>query len=258
MTPINSLAQLGKPMEIHEITQRKHKAKQLDEVNFSAIPGALAGIAKQAITGQTTTAVPGQERNVAYDVTDDLVKQQANSAYQTWQQAVQAKLQEFGVSDASKLSRREIETTLKNYVEQRLLDGRQSIDTLQGQPAITNSIKQTMQTIVLNTLSNDWKDPKTADAWMRLVKGLRIAQSQDVRQMSATGQLPGAAAGGGGISLNPQTQRIAQQIAPYTTQMARLLPTNYNSAQVPPTNNATVNAILANLGLLKGYNPGKP
>jgi hypothetical protein len=245
-------------MEIHEITQRKHKSKKLDEVNFGAIPGALAGIAKQAVTGQTTSAVPGQEQNVAYKVTDDLVKQQANSAYQTWQQAVRAKLQEFGVSDASKLSRREIETTLKNYVEQRLMAGQQNIDSLKAQPTITNTIRQTMETIVLNTLDNKWQDPTTGDAWMRLVKNLRMSQFQGVKQMTASGQVSGPAAGGGGITLNPQTLRIAQQIAPYTAQMARLLPTNYNSAQVPPTANATVNAILANLGLLKGYNPGKP
>ena len=240
-------------MKLFEITQT------VNEVNWGAIPGALGGIAKQAITGQTPSAVPGQERNVAYDVTNDLVKKQANAAYQTWQRAVQAKLKEFNLSDASKLPRREIETTLKNYVEQSLLGGFQSIDSLQGQPAVTNSIKQTMQTIVLNTLANDWKDPKTGDAWMRLAKGLRIAQAQDVKQMATVGQNAGAAAaGGGGITLNPQTQRIAQQIAPYTAQMARLLPSNYNASRVPPTSNATVNAILANLGLLKGYNPGKP
>lgn len=245
-------------MEIHEITQLKRKAKKLDEVDLGAAVAGLGSIAAQAITGRATTAVPGQERNVAYNVTDDLMKRQGASAYQTWQQAVQAKLQEFKVSDASELPRREIETTLKNYIEQRLLAGRQSIDTLQGQPAITNSIKQTMQTIVLNTLDNKWKSPNTADAWMRLVKGLRIAQSQDVRQLAATGQIPGAATGGGGITLNSQTERLSQLVAPYTASIARVLPSNFNSTQVPPTNNPSVNAILANLGLLKGYNPGKP
>ena len=231
-------------MKLHEITL------PVTEVNLGAIPGALAGIAKQAIMqnpGQDTpragpVAVPGQEQNVAYALTNDLIKKQGQSAYSTWQQAVQAKLGEFGVSDANQLPRREIETTIKNYVEQRLLDG-QSLDSIQSLPALTNSIRQTMQTIVLNTMNNQWKDPKTADAWMRLVKGLRIAQAQDVKQMAASGQLPSS------TGVDAETQQLQRQFAGQISAM-KAAARNHRQ-QINPTSNKLINAIAGSLGLVR-------
>lgn len=251
-------------MEIHEITRRR--AEQLDEVNWGAIPGALAGIAKQGIQQALDpnrdrfgpVAAVGQETQAVNAMTDTIVKNQANAAYQTWQQAIQTKLQQSGQSDVAKLGRNDIENTLKNYVNQRLTPGGQSVDMLSGPPVIKNSIKRTMDTIVANTLANKWKSPETAAAWMRLVKTVRMSINQtDTGQPGQSGTA-GPSNTPGGVSLNPATQRIAQSISPYTTSIARLLPSNYNATQISPTNNSSVNAILANLGLLKGYKPGTP
>jgi len=264
-------------MEIHEITRLK--AQKLDEISLGAIPGAVAGKVKQAAgavkqvaTGPTAqalggiasqyiqqkmnpygepsgpTAAVGQERNVAYALTDPLVKQQAAQAYQSWQQGVQAKLQEFGQSDASKLGQREIATMLQTYVDQRLMPSSQTVGNLQGHPAIANSIKKSMDTITLNTLANKWKDPKTADAWMQLVKTIRISQFQTPTgpaQSRGTGQTQTAQA----TQLTPQAQAHLQAMAPGIQALQGYWPRG-QTTKVPATSNQAVNALLSGMGLL--------
>jgi hypothetical protein len=226
-------------MKLHEITL------PVNEVNVGAIPGALADIARQAIMRNPESdrvgpvATPGQEQNMAYALTNDLVKKQGQSANQVWQQAIQAKLEEFGVSDAGQLPRKEIEKTLTDYINRSLLAG-QSVANIQGQPVLLNSIQQTMQTIVLNTMNNQWKDPKTADAWMRLVKGLRIAQAQDVKQMQSAVGNTGA---------DPETQQLQKRFA---TQIAAMKSsTQRHNQSIRPTPNRLINAIAGALGLMQ-------
>jgi hypothetical protein len=240
-------------MEIHEITRLK--AQKLDEVNFSAIPGALGGMVKQAIMnpGQERVgpvAAVGQEKAVAKALTDPIVKQQAASAYQTWQNGVTAKLKEFNKSDASQLGRNEIETMLKNYVDQRLMPRNQSVDSLGGLPVVKNAIKRAMEPIILNTLANKWRDPSNADAWMKLIKAIRIAAFQ-----STAGQSVGAVTGQSqpqaqqATQLTPQAQAHLQAMAPGIQALQGYWPRG-QTTKVPATSNQAVNAVLSGLGLL--------
>lgn len=245
-------------MEIHEITRLK--AQKLDEVNFSAIPGALGGMVKQAIMnpGQERVgpvAAVGQEKAMAKALTDPIVKQQASASDQTWQNGVTAKLKQFNKSDASQLGRNEIETMLKNYVDQRLMPGKQSVDSLGGLPVVKNAIKRAMEPIILNTLANKWRDPSNADAWMKLIQAIRIAAFQ-----SAAGQSVGAVTGRGAATqiqptaqqatqLTPQAQAHLQVLAPGIKELQKHWPQG-QTTKVPATSNQAVNALLSGMGLL--------
>ena len=189
-------------MEIHEITRLK--AQKLDE---GPKLQALGGMAKQYIQQKLNpnqdrfgpVAAVGQEKAVAKALTDPVVNQLADQAYQSWQQGVQAKLQQFKKSDASQLGRNEIETMLNNYVDQRLLPGSLTIDSIGGPPVVKNAVKRAMEPIILNTLANKWRDASTANAWMKLIQAIRIVIFQ-----TPTGQP-------GGIGqIQPQTQQATQ------------------------------------------------
>jgi len=247
-------------MEIHEITRLK--SQKLDEVNFSAIPGALGGIVKQAIMSPAATgtdpprvgpmAAIGQEKTAANAVTNDLYAKAAKQADQNWRKGVMTQLANFKYNTQN-WNRTDIETMLRDYVQNRLLPGQQISD-----PKVDNQIRKiAYKTSSLGSLSTpaDMKkwDQLAAD-WPALMTAIRDAQATQ----PVAAQNTGVSNAPGSVSLNPATQAIAQTIAPYTTSIARLLPSNYNSTQISPTNNSSVNAILANLGLLKGYKPGTP
>jgi hypothetical protein len=238
-------------MEIHEITRLK--PQQLDE---GPTLQALGGIAKQYIQQKINpnqdrfgpVAALGQEKAMAKALTDPLVKQLAAQAYQTWQQAVQAKLQQFKKSDASQLGRNEIETMLNNYVNQRLMPNQISVDDLGGLPVVKNTIKRAMEPIILNTLANKWRDASTADAWMKLSQALRIAAFQiPPKQNSNTGQTQYQSQQA--TQLTPVAQAYLQQMGPGIRELQLYWPQG-QTTKVPATNNQAVNALLAGMGLL--------
>ena len=184
---------------------------------------------------------------MAKALTDPIVKQQAAASDQAWQNGVAAKLKQFNKSDANELGRNEIETMLKNYVDQRLMGG-QTVDSLEGLPVVKNAIKRAMEPIILNTLANKWRDPRNADAWLKLIQAIRIARFQTAsRQSVRTGQTQYQSQQA--TQLTPAAQAYLQQMGPGIRELQQYWPQG-QTTKVPATNNQAVNALLAGMGLL--------
>jgi len=157
-------------MKLHEITL------PLNEVNWGAIPGALGGIAKQAMGIEPAPALPGQERRAGMQLTSPLFQQQAQSMKRTWAAAVQAEMAARGVTDIRKLPPNRLQDIMKSYIEDRLFAGRMRIQDLSA--PLPNMINQVTQSIVNN--SADLRDPALNKSFEDLAKYVQNALASDV------------------------------------------------------------------------------
>lgn len=226
-------------MQISDITQRKKKP--ISEVNWGAIGGALAGIAGQAITGNTPQAAPGQEAKVAKQLNAPSQNIQIDSVQKTWSKAVAAKMAELGVTDTKLLNTQMLTDLATEYIQNRLFAGQTTIASLA--PRHRNRIQQDINNVVAATQSNNASSLKTA-----LEKTVNDIHSATMnRVFSNQYHQPGAASPG--AQLTPATQVMMQRMAPQIAQLQQRWPAGQNQ-QVAPTNNQAVNALLAGLGLL--------
>ena len=236
-------------MEIHEITRLK--AQKLDEVNFSAIPGALGGMVKQAIMtpGQDRVgpvAAVGQEKAVASQLTSDLYAKAAKQADQNWRKGVMTQLANFKYNTQN-WNRTDIETMLRDYVQNRLLQGRQISD-----PKVDNQIRKiAYKTSGLGSLSTptDMKkwDQLSAD-WPTLMTAIRDARAtQPVTGRGAATQIQTTAQQA--TQLTPQAQAHLQTLAPGIKSLQQVWPAG-QTTRVPATSNQAINALLSGMGLL--------
>lgn len=225
-------------MKLHEITL------PLNEVNLGAIPGAIGGMIKQAVTGNTPQALPGQERRAGMQLTTPLFQQQAQSMKRTWAAAVQAEMAARGVTDIRKLPSNRLQDIMKSYIEDRLFAGRMRIQDLSA--PLPNMINQVTQSIVNN--SADLSDPALNKSFEDLAKYVQNAMASDVFSRGKRGA-PGVPAPGGtsGVS-DPEIQQLQQQFAREISMM-QSAGRRYNQA-IRPTPNKLINAVAGGLGLL--------
>lgn len=225
-------------MKLHEITL------PLNEVNLGAIPGAIGGMIKQAVTGNTPQALPGQERRAGMQLTTPLFQQQAQSMKRTWAAAVQAEMAARGVTDIRKLPPNRLQDIMKGYIEDRLFAGRMRIQDLSA--PLPNMINQVTQSIVNN--SADLSDPALNKSFEDLAKYVQNAMASDVFSRGKRG-VPGVPAPGGTSSASdPEIQQLQQRFAREISMM-QSAGRRYNQA-IRPTPNKLINAVAGGLGLL--------
>ena len=173
-------------MKLFEITQT------VNEVNWGAIPGALGGIAKQAMGIEPAPALPGQERRAAKQLAAPLTKQQADSMKKTWAAAVQAEMAARNVNDIRLLPANRLRQIMTSYIENRLFDGRMRIADLNS--PFPTRINQVTQSIINN--SADLSDPSLDQSFQELAKYIQNAMASDVFTRSQRGVAGAPAAGG--------------------------------------------------------------
>ena len=220
-------------MKLFEITQT------VNEVNWGAIPGALGGIAKQAMGIEPAPALPGQERRAAKQLAAPLTKQQAESMKKTWAAAVQAEMAARNVNDIRLLPANRLRQIMTSYIENRLFNGRMQIADLSA--PLPNMINQVTQSIINN--SADLSDPSLDQSFQELAKYIQNAMASDVFTRGQRG-----VAGGVAGASDPEIQQIQQQFA-REIQTMQSLGRRYNQP-IRPTQNKLINAIAGGLGLL--------
>jgi len=231
-------------------------SQKLDEVNFSAIPGALGGIVKQAIMSPAATgtdpprvgpvAAIGQEKTAANAITNDLYAKAAKQADQAWRKGVMAQLANFKYNTQN-WNKTDIEDMLRNYVQNRILRGQQISD-----PNVYNQIRKIAdKTSGLGSLSTpaDMKkwDQLTTE-WPTLMTAIRDAQNKtpkagQPRRGIAPIQSQQA------TQLTPAAQAHLQAMGPGIQALQGYWPQG-QTTRVPATSNQAVNALLSGLGLL--------
>ena len=220
-------------MKLYEITQT------VNEVNWGAIPGALGGIAKQAMGIEPAPALPGQERRAAKQLAAPLTKQQADSMKKTWAAAVQAEMAARNVNDIRLLPANRLRQIMTSYIENRLFNGRMRIADLNS--PFPTRINQVTQSIINN--SADLSDPSLDQSFQELAKYIQNAMASDVFTRGQRG-----VAGGVAGASDPEIQQIQQQFA-REIQTMQSLGRRYNQP-IRPTQNKLINAIADGLGLL--------
>ena len=221
-------------MKLFEITQT------VNEVNWGAIPGALGGIAKQAMGIEPAPALPGQERRAAKQLAAPLTKQQADSMKKTWAAAVQAEMAARNVNDIRLLPANRLRQIMTSYIENRLFNGRMRIADLNS--PFPTRINQVTQSIINN--SADLSDPSLDRSFQELAKYIQNAMASDVFTRVQRGVAGAPAAG----ASDPEIQQIQQQFA-REIQTMQSLGRRYNQP-IRPTQNKLINAIADGLGLL--------
>lgn len=225
-------------MKLFEITQ------PVNEVNWGAIPGALGGIAKQAMGIEPDPALPGQERRAAKQLVAPLTKQQADSMKKTWAAAVQAEMAARNVNDIRLLPANRLRQIMTSYIEDRLFAGRMRIADLNS--PFPTRINQVTQSIINN--SADLSDPSLDQSFQELAKYIQNAMASDVFTRGKRG-VPGMPAPGGTADASdPEIQQIQQQFAREIALM-QSAGRRYNQP-IQPTRNKLINAIADGLGLL--------
>lgn len=225
-------------MKLFEITQ------PVNEVNWGAIPGALGGIAKQAMGIEPAAALPGQERRAAKQLAAPLTKQQADSMKKTWAAAVQAEMAARNVNDIRLLPANRLRQIMTSYIENTLFAGRMRIADLNS--PFPTRINQVTQSIINN--SADLSDPSLDQSFQELAKYIQNAMASDVFTRSQRGVAGAPAAGGVAGAGDPEIQQIQQQFA-REIQTMQSLGRRYNQP-IRPTQNKLINAIADGLGLL--------
>ena len=220
-------------MKLFEITQT------VNEVNWGAIPGALGGIAKQAMGIEHAPALPGQERRAAKQLAAPLTKQQADSMKKTWAAAVQAEMAARNVNDIRLLPANRLRQIMTSYIENRLFNGRMRIADLNS--PFPTRINQVTQSLINN--SADLSDPSLDQSFQELAKYIQNAMASDVFTRGQRG-----VAGGVAGASDPEIQQIQQQFA-REIQTMQSLGRRYNQP-IRPTQNKLINAIADGLGLL--------
>lgn len=225
-------------MKLFEITQ------PVNEVNWGAIPGALGGIAKQAMGIEPAAALPGQERRAAKQLAAPLTKQQADSMKKTWAAAVQAEMAARNVNDIRLLPANRLRQIMTSYIENTLFAGRMRITDLNS--PFPTRINQVTQSIINN--SADLSDPSLDQSFQELAKYIQNAMASDVFTRGRRGVAGAPAAGGVAGAGDPEIQQIQQQFA-REIQTMQSLGRRY-SQPIRPTQNKLINAIAGGLGLL--------
>jgi hypothetical protein len=220
-------------MEISEITQGKKK--KINEVNWGAIGGALAGIAKQSVTGQTPRAAPGQEAKVAKQLVQPITALQKESVKKTWQQMVSAEMARRKITDPQNIPAADLKRILSGYVTTYLLNNRIDVNALSGRHQ--NRVDQDLNQIVTQTQANDAN--ALGQSLEKLVSDIQSATMNQA--FSAGSRRP---------QLTPQATVMMQRMAPQIAMLQQSWPQGMTQ-MVSPTDNQAVNALLAGLGLLK-------
>ena len=230
-------------MEIHELTWQR---RRVEEATHSGFVGPTR-----------TTALefpPGSKESETYAINPEQFRSQLDAVRKLWHHTVEYQKQQLGVTNADMINQRSkgaLRAAVNDIVEQRLLAGNPQLATISqfDQKAGTNYAEEI--TRLMNVIADDPGSSGTDQAWYRLL--LKI---QAVQWMAIKG-VPEAAAQQSTTKLTTQGEIERQKFAGAAQQALGAVP-GIRTMPVPPTGNPHLNALLAAMGILRGYVPPQP
>lgn len=226
-------------MEIHELTQRH---PQIHEQSASLI-GRTAVTARQV--------PPGSDVSAHKVINPPVFQQQLDLVIKLWTDTVAYHESQLGTNRAEDINRQRpglLRQTVRDIVEQRILRGNPQLASIAAydRKAGTNLAEQI--TRLINAIADDPGSSGTNQAWRNLLLKL-----QSVQWMALKG-IPEQSAQGSGTTLTTQGEIERQRFA-QAAQYALAAVPSIRTMPVPPTANPHLNALLAAMGILRGYQP---
>lgn len=226
-------------MEIHELTLRRQRIKEDGEGLIGRTP----------VTSRQVP--PGSDESKTTIINPALFRQQLDAVTQDWDATVKYQMSQMGIQRADMINRRSpglLRQTIKDIVERKVLGGNPQLSTVADFDAKAGTNYAEEITRYMNAIADDPDGSGVSQAWYQLL--LRL---QAVQWMAIKG-IPEATQQQSTVQLTPQGEVERQRFAGAAQQALAAVP-NIRTMPVPPTGNPHLNALLAAMGILRGYVP---
>lgn len=227
-------------MQIHNITQQKSNLKE-------AVHTGLLGQ-----TRTTTKEFPSaSKQSETRPINPAQFNQQLTAVQKQWRAVVNYHKQQLGVTLGDMVNSRSpgtLRQAARDIVEQRILAGNPQLATVQqfDDKAGTNYAEQI--TRLINLLADDPDGSGTEQYWRQLLLKCQAVQWMALKGIPEQGQQQST------TTLTPQGEVERQRFAGAAQQALAAVP-GIRTMPVPPTGNPHLNALLAAMGILRGYVP---
>ena len=224
-------------MEIHEFTGRRLREQG----------EGLIGSTKVT----TRQVPPGSDESETTIINPALFRQQLNTATKDWKALIDYQMSQMNIRRADEINSRApgmLRQAVQDIVEKKILGGNPQLSTVASYDAKAGTTYSDEITRYINAIADDPGGSGTQQYWYQLL--LRL---QAVQWMSIKG-IPEAAPQQSTVQLTPQGEIERQRFAGAAQQALAAVP-SMRTMPVPPTGNPHLNALLAAMGMLRGYVP---
>ena len=224
-------------MEIHEFTRRRLRED------------GEGLIGKTAVTSRDVP--PGSDESDTTIINPALFRKQLDTALRAWSATVNYQQQQMGVNRADAINQRApgmLRQAVQDIVERKILGGNPQLSTIAQYDAKAGTNYADQITRYINAIADDPSGSGVQQSWYQLLLKL-----QAVQWMAIKG-IPEAAPQQSTVKLTPQGEIERQRFGGAAQQALAAVP-NIRTMPVPPTGNPHLNALLAAMGILRGYVP---
>lgn len=224
-------------MEINELTRRRIKEQG----------EGLIGDTK--VTSRQIP--PGSDESETTIINPALFRQQLDLATRSWKTLVDYQMSQMNLRRPDEINSRApgmLRNAVRDIVETKILGGNPQLSTISAYDAKAGTTYADEITRYINAIADDPGGSGTQQYWYQLL--LRL---QAVQWMSIKG-IPEATQQQSTVQLTPQGEVERQRFAGAAQQAMAAVP-SIRTMPVPPTGNPHLNALLAAMGILRGYVP---
>ena len=194
---------------------------------------------------------PGSDESETTIINPALFRQQLNTAMKAWRTTVDYQMTQMNLNRADSINSQApgmLRGVVRDIVERRILGGNPQLATISQYDAKAGTTYADEITRYINAIADDPDGSGVEQNWYQLL--LRL---QAVQWMSIKG-IPEAAPQQSTTQLTPQGEIERQRFAGAAQQALAAVP-SIRTMPVPPTGNPHLNALLAAMGILRGYVP---
>lgn len=194
---------------------------------------------------------PGSDESETTIINPALFRQQLNTAMKAWRTTVDYQMTQMNLNRADSINSQApgmLRGVVRDIVERRILGGNPQLATISQYDAKAGTTYADEITRYINAIADDPDGSGVEQNWYQLL--LRL---QAVQWMSIKG-IPEAAPQQSTTQLTPQGEIERQRFAGAAQQALSAVP-SIRTMPVPPTGNPHLNALLAAMGILRGYVP---
>lgn len=194
---------------------------------------------------------PGSDESETTIINPALFRQQLNTAMKAWRTTVDYQMTQMNLNRADSINSQApgmLRSVVRDIVERRILGGNPQLATISQYDAKAGTTYADEITRYINAIADDPDGSGVEQNWYQLL--LRL---QAVQWMSIKG-IPEAAPQQSTTQLTPQGEIERQRFAGAAQQALAAVP-SIRTMPVPPTGNPHLNALLAAMGILRGYVP---